>query len=91
MFDGLNKLSFVSCRLVVLPHPRPLANEAPGIEKLSSRFTMWGKNIPQRTQVERKQKALLVFSIRKRLKETKAFFFGRHVFLCSVVNVALRS
>lgn len=71
MVDSLNKFSFVQCRLVVFP---PLAAEAPGIENPSSCFTRRGKNIPQRTQVEGKKNALVVFSIRKTPEEmTKAF------------------
>lgn len=38
MVDSLNKLSFVLCRLVVLP---PCNTEAPGIERISLREHRW--------------------------------------------------
>lgn len=58
------------CVVLSCHFPSPAA-EAPGIEKLSSCFTRWGKNIPE--DKGGKKADILLFSIRKRLKMTKAF------------------
>lgn len=78
--NSLNKLSFVQCRLVV---SSPLIAEAPGIEKLSSRFTRREKNIPQRTQVERRKKCSFgIFHQEKIEGDDKSFLFVMFILLC---------